>query len=72
MTNQNGTVYALTFQGKFIGVADDAKQLSIGQTSAVKDYYPSFVANNSPEPVFDAVNTISHISFSIKLVLLTS
>jgi len=52
-TNQYGTVYASTFQGKFIGVADDAKQLSIGQTSAVKDYYPSFVANNSPAPVFD-------------------
>jgi hypothetical protein len=54
-TNQYGTVYASTFQGKFIGVADDAKQLSIGQTSTVKDYYPSFVANLSPEaaPVFD-------------------
>lgn len=53
ITNQYGTVYAQTFRGQFIGVANDAKQLSIGQTSSNKDYYPSFVANNNSSPVFE-------------------
>ena len=57
-------VYAQTFNGQFVGIADTAKQISTGTTTGTSSYYLTFVDSNNAIRDYEYLYTDAEISYN--------
>ncbi len=65
------TIYASTFDGRFIGTADDAIQVSTGTTTGTSSYYLTFVDSNNDPRVKEFLYTDNDITYNPSTNLLS-